>query len=143
MRINFPIFEGVPSKNDSLADLVTLGEYVFSILLKFLASRPFAFLQRANIAGNLRVKKHLDYIHYILPGFDLHLVYSFSGKIYFGEWSQEVAGGGGYKQGFGYYAKPNKYVYEGEFYLNRKHGKGLLNTAKGEVYEGDWVKGKR
>lgn len=39
MRINFPVIEKAPSRNDSLASLVSLGEYVFSILLKFVRSR--------------------------------------------------------------------------------------------------------
>ena len=33
--------------------------------------------------------------------------------------------------------------YEGEFYLDEFHGKGLYRYKNGEVYEGDWAAGKR
>ena len=33
--------------------------------------------------------------------------------------------------------------YEGEFYLDEFHGKGIYRYKNGEVYEGDWAAGKR
>jgi hypothetical protein len=33
--------------------------------------------------------------------------------------------------------------YEGEFYLDAFHGKGVYRYKNGEVYDGDWVAGKR
>ena len=35
------------------------------------------------------------------------------------------------KEGFGYFYKPGKYVYEGNFLNNLKNGKGLINLEKG------------
>lgn len=93
--------------------MVSLGEYTFSILLKFVRSRGQKVPQKVKIGANLRVKKCIEYIHYSLPDCKYHLIYSFSGKLYFGSWSQEIVSGNGYKQGFGYYFKPKKYVYEG------------------------------
>jgi hypothetical protein len=34
-------------------------------------------------------------------------------------------------------------MYEGEFFLDQFHGKGLYQFKNGDIYEGDWVKGKR
>ena len=37
----------------------------------------------------------------------------------------------------------NGETYEGEFYLDAFHGKGVYRYKNGEVYDGDWAAGKR
>ena len=112
MNIKFPIFKKIPSRQDSLTSLIQLGEYTFSLLLKFIKNRDIFSGKMPSVLDNLKVKKYMDCVHYNLPNkFDFHLIYYFSGKLYFGQWKQHEADADGYKQGFGYYYKPEKYVY--------------------------------
>ncbi len=50
--------------------------------------------------------------------------------------------GGDCKSGFGFYYT-SKYIYEGEFLNDKKHGRGTINYANGDVYQGEWKNGKR
>lgn len=113
MKIKFPSFEQTPTKNDSLATIIFLGEQMFWGMLKFAKSRNALEIKKLKGMDNLKAKKFKDFIHYSLPHFEYHLIYSFSGKIYFGQWSEQLLDGEGYKHGYGYYLKPKKYVYEG------------------------------
>jgi hypothetical protein len=113
VNIKFPKLDKPPSRSDSLASLVQLGEYTYSILMKFLKSRNIAHIH-VKVGGNIKVKKYMDCIHYELHNQKhFHLIYYFSGKIYFGQWTQLQVDTDGYKHGFGYYYKPHKYIYEG------------------------------
>jgi len=60
------------------------------------------------------------------------LICYFKGKLYFGELADKS---GDCKNGFGYYSTP-KYIYEGEFSNDKKHGKGTINYANGDMYQG-------
>ena len=71
--------------------------------------------------------------------FNYYLICYFKGKLYFGELADM---GGDCKSGFGFYYT-SKYIYEGEFLNDKKHGRGTINYANGDVYQGEWKNGKR
>lgn len=93
---------------------------------------------------NLKIKKYEDCIHfYANNSLEYHLIYYYKGKIYFGEWRSSTKNGDGYKHGYGFYENPRKYTYEGEFYFDKKHGRGTINYKNGDIYQGTWSNGKK
>lgn len=91
-----------------------MGEYTVGILLKFLKNRNVVGIKSFKKGDTLKVKKYIDCVHYYLPNKnDFHLIFYFSGKLYFGQWTQPQVDSDGYRHGFGYYYKPDKYIYEG------------------------------
>mmetsp|Transcript_1027 Transcript_1027/g.2835 ORF Transcript_1027/g.2835 Transcript_1027/m.2835 type:complete len:378 (-) Transcript_1027:123-1256(-) len=60
-------------------------------------------------------------------------------KQYAGDWVE------GKRQGLGVYLGPgdSPVSYEGEWYVNKRHGRGKQVYAKGDIYEGEWEDGER
>ena len=88
------------------------------------------------------IKKYVDCVHYYTPNpLHCHLIAYYNGKLYFGEWRDRD--GDGYKEGYGLYYHPSKYIYEGRFRKDKKHGEGTINYQNGDVYEGGWKAGKK
>ena len=47
------------------------------------------------------------------------------------------------QHGYGVYVHPNGGKYEGEYFNDKRHGKGKFTSATGEVEEGEWKEGEK
>lgn len=68
---------------------------------------------------------------------DKAIVWHFSGKFYNGGWNQTTSKEDS-KNGDGYEFVPEKYFYRGSFGNGRRNGLGIMISANGSIYKGEW-----
>lgn len=144
MQIQFPHFHIKPERNTPERQLIKIGSEMYRTLFIFATSQQKLRGYHLSEKINFKIKKYVDCVHFYASNqLNYHLLYYYKGKIYFGEWKTLNKNDDGFKQGWGSYFHPKKYIYLGNFDFDKKHGKGLINYTNGDIYQGNWINGKK